>query len=80
VNLQWEEKKRDRGKEAPSSSLHPHLSNSSHPPHPHPPTPTPQKIQIITIMSFFMLMPVQLLIEGGPFLPHRIAELVRGGV
>jgi hypothetical protein len=35
--------------------------------------------QIITIMAFFMLMPVQLLIEGGPFLPHRIAELVGGG-
>lgn len=31
--------------------------------------------QIITIMAFFMLMPVQLLVEGGPFLPHRIAEL-----
>jgi len=39
-----------------------------------PAFPTP-KPQIITIMAFFMLMPVQLLIEGGPFLPHRIAEL-----
>jgi solute carrier family 35 protein E1 len=31
--------------------------------------------QIITIMAFFMLMPVQLLFEGGPFLPHKFAEL-----
>jgi hypothetical protein len=46
-------------------------------PPPTPPTHTPTP-QIITIMAFFMLMPVQLLIEGGPFLPHRFAELVRG--
>lgn len=33
--------------------------------------------QIITIMAFFMLLPVQFLFEGGPFLPHKIAAMVR---
>ncbi|KIY91720.1 hypothetical protein MNEG_16244 [Monoraphidium neglectum] len=31
--------------------------------------------QIITIMAFFMLAPVTLLIEGAPFLPHNAAAL-----
>jgi solute carrier family 35, member E1 len=32
--------------------------------------------QIITIMSFFMLLPVSLLVEQAPILPSKLAEMV----
>ena len=33
--------------------------------------------QIITIMALFMLAPVTLLVEGAPFLPSKLAAMVR---
>jgi hypothetical protein len=35
--------------------------------------------QVITIMAFFMLLPVSILIEGLPILPHNLAAAVRDG-
>jgi hypothetical protein len=32
--------------------------------------------QVITIMAFFMLLPVSILIEGLPILPHNLAAAV----
>ncbi len=32
--------------------------------------------QIITIMSFFMLLPVSLMVEAAPILPQKLAALV----
>jgi hypothetical protein len=34
--------------------------------------------QIITIMSFFMLLPISVAVEGAPILPHKLAALVSG--
>lgn len=33
--------------------------------------------QIIQVMAFIMLTPISLFIEGGPFLPHKLAAAVR---
>jgi hypothetical protein len=33
--------------------------------------------QVITIMAFFMLLPVSILIEGLPILPQNLAAAVR---
>jgi hypothetical protein len=32
--------------------------------------------QVITIMAFFMLLPVSILFEGAPILPHKMAAAV----